>query len=129
MNIEKEVNHWLTHLSSGQWQLDDGVCNLTDNKGKHYCTFMLTQSRLVLMFMLHQADRPNNPELHSDLLLLNNHSDMIGFASFSLASDDRTVVLSTSLPVEAIETNTLNNFWSQSNEARNIMFSVLTTED
>ena len=129
MNMENLVNQWLADMSQGQWQLDDGECHLTDSQGEHYSTIQLNHARLLIMFPLHPALLPQDEDLSNNLLLLNNHPDTIGFASFSLAADSRTVVLSTTLPCEAISIDTLKNFWQRSTDVRAAFFFAITGKE
>ena len=125
MNKEALVNQWLSDMSGNRWQLEDGECHLSNSDGEHYCSIQLTSSRLLIMFPIHPAALPQDEELHKNLLLLNNHPEIIGFASFSLAEDNLTVVLSTALPCEAISIHSVADFWQRSNHARNGLFSAI----
>ncbi|WP_285460408.1 hypothetical protein, partial [Vibrio sp. D421a] len=129
MDKENLVNQWLADMSAGQWQLEDGECHLSNSQGEHYSTIQLNSLRLLIMFPLHPAAHPQDTDINSNLLLLNNHPDIIGFASFSLAADDRTVVLSTTLPCEAISLDTLTNFWQRSTDARDALFFAITGKE
>ncbi|ARD38056.1 hypothetical protein F8538_05880 [Edwardsiella ictaluri] len=129
MNQEALVNQWLSDMSGGQWQLEDGECHLSHSDGEHYCSIQLNSSRLLIMFPIEPAALPQDAELHKNLLLLNNYPEIIGFASFSLAEDNLTVVLSTALPCEAISIQSVAEFWQRSGQARNGLFSaVIETE-
>lgn len=129
MDIEQTVNHWLANISQDCWQLEDGECHLNNSNGEHYATIQCSSSRLLVMFPLNSAYLPIGDDINSNLLLLNNHPSIIGFASFSIASDDRTIVLSMTLPREAINTNTLDNFWQRSIEVRSALFSAITDKE
>ncbi len=126
MESEQVVNQWLASISNEQWQLDDGECHLNDAQGEHFATLQLNSHRLLLMLSLQSAKLSHDEELHSNLLLLNNHPDVIGFASFSLSADDSTIVLASSLHRAAINLVTLAEFWQRSLDVREALFSALT---
>ncbi len=125
MHRENLINQWLSDMSGNQWQLEDGECHLSNSEGVHYCSIQLNHTRLLIMFPIHPAAQPKDEELHKNLLLLNSHPDIIGFASFSLAEDNLTIVLSTALPCEGISINTVADFWQRSNNVRDALFPAV----
>ena len=129
MNKENVINQWLAIMSDNQWQLDDGESHFNDLDGHHYATLGYYDSRLLIMFPLPPAQQPNEKELHTQLLLLNNHPEVMGLAAFSLAPDDANIVLSLSLENNAITVENLAEFWPQSIATRNTLFDVLSDRE
>ncbi|MCX4027762.1 hypothetical protein H0A36_23270 [Endozoicomonas sp. SM1973] len=126
MNKEEIINVWLAEISGGQWQLLNNECNLNSEDGQHYATIIHYPNRLAILFPLPPADQPDNKQqLHNKLLMLNNHPDAIGIASFSLAADNATIVLSTSLPDSSVLSENLEEFWKHSISLRNALFEAV----
>ncbi|MGS0629924.1 MULTISPECIES: hypothetical protein [Photorhabdus] len=126
MNKEEIINTWLTGLSGGQWQLLNNECNLIGEDSLHYASIINYPKRMVAMFPLPPSSQPGSASLHTRLLQLNAHPDVVGIASFSLAADNATVVLNLSLPDHALFNCDLDEFWQSALSLRNALFQAIS---
>lgn len=125
MNKDHIINTWLAGLSGGQWQLLNNECNLVDEDGLHYATIINYPKRILLMFLLSPSQQPELASLHTKLLQLNAHPDLVGFASFSLAADNASVVLNLSLSDHDLSVCDLDEFWQNALSLRNALFKAI----
>jgi hypothetical protein len=126
---ETLINEWLSDLSQGQWQLEDSVCNLLTEEGEHYASIQLEENQLLLMFPLSVSVVDEQASLHTKLLLLNNHPEVIGFGTFSLSANTSAIVFSTALALQNLTSQELAEFWERSVNVRNILFQVIQDQE
>ena len=121
------INEWLGKISSENWKLEGGECHLSSTEYEHFATIKLGQTNFIVMFPLNanyfhlSADE----SLSTQLLILNNHPDIIGFGSFSVSTETNMVVFTTSTSLRTLSLSDLNLFWEQSVNARNILFQFI----
>ncbi|EDP57958.1 hypothetical protein [Vibrio sp. AND4] len=49
MNKEEIINHWLSEISEGQWQLLNQQCNLVGDDARHFATTTIPPENLEFM--------------------------------------------------------------------------------
>lgn len=125
MNKKEMINSWLASLSGGQWKLRNNECSLISEDNLYYASIVNYPERMVVMFPFPSSQQAVQASIHTRLLQLNAHPDVVGVASFSLADDNSTIVLNFGLTDHALLNCNLNEFWQNALSLRNALFKVI----